>query len=54
MTLEVSRQGWELLEALATHGIYGVNSKEVAERLLDRALLQFAPPPKLKLRRAKR
>lgn len=49
LRVTLSRQSFELLEALAARGVYGRNAQAVAARFVDRALQQFVDRPKLAL-----
>jgi hypothetical protein len=48
--ITVSRQSAELLNQIATMGIYGRNDAEVAARFVDKALQEFVQAPQITLR----
>lgn len=47
--ITLSEQSVSLLEVLATKGIYGRSSAEVAGRFVDEALHRLVEPPRLRL-----
>jgi hypothetical protein len=47
--LTLSRQSVDLLEQLASRGIYGRNAAEVAARMVDGALQAHVEVPKLRM-----
>ena len=54
LTVTLSQQSVELLEQIASRGIYGRNPAEVAGRFVDRELERLVESLRLKLRKGPR